>query len=142
MATITISTDSSLVADGDVISLQLSPKSNNLLSINDDNELTIKDIDKFKGQYFPLNGIAGEYNTPMQRIECDSSVTRLANWNSKDADDSYSGDINNDGRPGPEDGDGVNLIGLFTELGVSLNVTFWPKECYANNVTFKGEWES
>ena len=126
MANIVILTDTSLsVGDDNTLSIRLSQLSTNRLTFNDKNELTLKDVSV--AGYLPLNGLVGEPDVPMERIGCDSSVTRLANYN--DA----NGDVNETGKTGNQEHDGVNVIGLFTTLGVTgLNVTFWDKEYYAN----------
>lgn len=138
MASIELSTDSSLTTSEEkVLSLQLSKRSANRLEFNDKGELTLKEV--VATGYLPLNGVIGEYNVPMETIAADSSCTRLCNWNDT------NGDVKEIGAKGIEGRDGVNLIGLFTELmtndGYDLSVTFWPKECYANNVSYKGEWK-
>lgn len=136
MPVIEITTDTSLVSNDNGLSLQLSKRSANRLEFNDKGELTLKEV-KVTG-YLPLNGVIGEYDVPMEQIGADSSCTRLANWNDTD------GDVKETGATGVEGRDGVNLIGLFTELmtndGYDLSVTFWPKESYAKNETYKGEW--
>jgi hypothetical protein len=131
MANLVILTDTSLEMDENhVLNVRLSKQSTNRLTFNDKQELTLKKVD-VKG-YLPLNGLVGEPDVPMERISCDSSVTRIANWN--DA----NGDVNEKGITGDKDHDGVNIIGLFTALGKlsgSDMIYFWDKKSYANSTT-------
>jgi hypothetical protein len=135
MAHIVIETDTSLtIAEDRVLSLKLSPLSTNRLTFNDNGELSLKEV-KATG-YLPLNSISGEVDVPMSTIAFDSACTRLANWNDE------NGDVKEAGNKGIEGYDGVNLIGLFTALGVPVNVTFWPKKNYAEATTpEKAGWE-
>ena len=128
MAKLVVMTDTSLTFDDDkVLSLNLSDSSTNRLVFNKDNKLSLKEVE-VKG-YLPLNSITGEADVPMETISFDSACTRLANWNDE------NGDVKEKGNKGKEGYDGVNVIGLFTALGVAVNVTFWPKANYVSSTT-------
>jgi len=133
---IRISTDTSLTKDeNDKLTLRISQRSDNLLEFTENGELTIKKIELPKGKYLPMNSMIGTYNVPMTRIGCNSSVSRLASY-----DDDAGNICDVSGRTGDKDTDGVNLIELFKKLGIEdLSVTFWDKEYYVKERTFKGD---
>lgn len=118
MPNISISTDTSLSFDEtkNVVDIQISNLEGNVLHINASNQLYTDDISMFTGTWYPMNGINGRVGVPMARIECNSSVTRLCNYNEMTGD-LHTGDIWDGHGCGvaPETGDmdGVNIDKLF-----------------------------
>lgn len=127
MANLVVLTDTSMTFTDNQLALRLSPLSTNRLEFNENDELSLKDVES--NGYLPLNGLVGEVDVPMEQIACDSSVTRLASYNDT------NGDVKGKGNTGSQEHDGVNIIGLFTALGVAVNVHFWDSSSYANSVT-------
>jgi hypothetical protein len=148
MAKVIVNTDTSLTFDPEthVLELRLSPKEDNILDFNTDNELSLKDLTKFAHIYYPMNGIVGEANKALSEVQCDSSCTRLTIY------DESAGNNNDgaiwDGMVGDPDHEGINVVRLCeaimsTSTGstVSMNVTWWSKEHYrTREVESGGEW--